>query len=75
MNESKINTNTASNEANDEAEILALIERWAKAVRDQDHPGILANHGSDFLMFDVPPPWGTASAPIRTGTVNRSNSS
>jgi uncharacterized protein (TIGR02246 family) len=57
MNASNNNTNTESNEANDEAEIRTLIERWAKAVRDQDRSGILANHDPGFLMFDVPPPF------------------
>jgi uncharacterized protein (TIGR02246 family) len=41
----------------DEAEIHALIERWAKAVRDQDRPSIRADHDPDILMFDVPPPF------------------
>jgi uncharacterized protein (TIGR02246 family) len=40
-----------------EAEIRALIERWAKAVREEDRAGIRANHDSDMLMFDVPPPF------------------
>jgi uncharacterized protein (TIGR02246 family) len=41
----------------DEQEIRNLIERWAKAVRDKDFDGILANHSADFLMFDVPQPF------------------
>jgi uncharacterized protein (TIGR02246 family) len=41
----------------DEAEIRDLIERWAKAVRDKDFDGILANHSAKILMFDVPPPF------------------
>ncbi len=40
----------------DEAEIRDLIERWAKAVRQQDIEGVLADHSQDMLMFDVPPP-------------------
>jgi ketosteroid isomerase-like protein len=40
----------------DEKEVRDLIERWAKAVRDKDYDGILANHSADILMFDVPPP-------------------
>jgi uncharacterized protein (TIGR02246 family) len=40
----------------DEAEIRALIERWAAAVRRHDRDGILADHDPDMVMFDVPPP-------------------
>ena len=42
---------------NDEAEIRALIDRWAKAVRDEDRSAIRADHDPDVLMFDVPPPF------------------
>jgi uncharacterized protein (TIGR02246 family) len=41
----------------DETEILALIERWARAVRDEDRTTIRENHHADMLMFDVPPPF------------------
>src|SRR5215216_2611900 len=41
----------------DELEIRALIERWSKAVRDQDRTGIRKDHDADILMFDVPPPF------------------
>jgi uncharacterized protein (TIGR02246 family) len=44
-------------DSKDEAEIRALIERWAKAVRDQDRTAIRADHDPDILMFDVPPPF------------------
>jgi len=40
----------------EQREIRALIERWSKAVRDQDMEGIRADHDPDILMFDVPPP-------------------
>jgi uncharacterized protein (TIGR02246 family) len=40
----------------DETEILALIERWAQAVRNQDRATIREAHDADMLMFDVPPP-------------------
>jgi ketosteroid isomerase-like protein len=40
----------------DEMDIQGLIERWAKAVREENRPGIRADHDSDMLMFDVPPP-------------------
>jgi len=39
-----------------EADIRALLERWAKAVRDEDIDGIMAGHAPDVLMFDVPSP-------------------
>ena len=41
---------------NDEAEIRALIERWAKAVHACDMDSVLADHTDDIVMFDVPPP-------------------
>jgi hypothetical protein len=47
---------TAGSTSNDEKDIQALIERWAKAVRDQDMAGIRADHDSEMLMFDVPSP-------------------
>lgn len=40
----------------DEQEIRELIERWANAVHDGDLPTVLADHASDIVMFDVPPP-------------------
>jgi ketosteroid isomerase-like protein len=39
-----------------EQEISALIERWAAAVRDADLDTVLADHDSEIVMFDVPPP-------------------
>lgn len=44
---------------NDEAELRGLIARWSKAVRDEDLAGIRADHDSDILMFDVPPPFSS----------------
>jgi len=41
----------------DELEIKALIDRWAKAVRDEFRARIRADHDVDILMFDVPPPF------------------
>ncbi len=43
--------------SNDEAEIRELIARWAKAVREENMAGIRAEHDSEMLMFDVPPPF------------------
>ena len=41
----------------DEVDIRALIARWAKAVREEDRAAIRADHDSEILMFDVPPPF------------------
>jgi ketosteroid isomerase-like protein len=47
---------TSSNSTTDEAVIRELVENWARAVRAKDLDGILANHSTEMLMFDVPPP-------------------
>jgi uncharacterized protein (TIGR02246 family) len=44
-------------QSHDEIELRELLARWSKAVRDQDLAGIRADHDSDILMFDVPPPF------------------
>jgi uncharacterized protein (TIGR02246 family) len=44
------------NRMTDEGAICDLVENWARAVRNKDLDGILANHSPDILMFDVPPP-------------------
>jgi uncharacterized protein (TIGR02246 family) len=38
------------------AQIRALIETWARAVRAKDMDGVLANHTDDIVMLDVPMP-------------------
>jgi uncharacterized protein (TIGR02246 family) len=43
--------------SNDEAEIRTLIERWAKAVREENRAAIRDDHDPGILMFDVPPPF------------------
>ena len=40
----------------DEQQIRDLIQRWATAVHTGDLPTVLADHASDIVMFDVPPP-------------------
>jgi uncharacterized protein (TIGR02246 family) len=45
-----------SREGSDEAQIRALIERWAAAVHAGDMETVLADHAGDIVMFDVPPP-------------------
>jgi uncharacterized protein (TIGR02246 family) len=37
-------------------EIETLIRRWAEAVHAGDLETVLADHGDDIVMFDVPPP-------------------
>jgi uncharacterized protein (TIGR02246 family) len=43
--------------ATDEAQIRALIERWAEAVHGGDLDTVVADHAEDIVMFDVPPPY------------------
>ncbi len=50
------NPDSQSTISDDEAEICALIDRWAKAVRDENRAAIRADHDPGILMFDVPPP-------------------
>lgn len=40
----------------DEREIRDLVHRWAEAVHRGDMDAVLADHGDDIVMFDVPPP-------------------
>jgi ketosteroid isomerase-like protein len=47
---------TPNNQSRANAEIRHLIENWAKAVRNLNINGAVANHAEDMLMFDVPPP-------------------
>ena len=49
---------TATNHS-DETEIRSLIDRWALAVRSEDHHAIRAAHDPHILMFDVPPPFSS----------------
>jgi uncharacterized protein (TIGR02246 family) len=53
MEDTKLNSGVSQ----DEQEIRGLIERLAKAVRAEDRAAIRADHDSDILMFDVPPPF------------------
>jgi uncharacterized protein (TIGR02246 family) len=41
----------------DSAAVRNVVESWAASVRRRDFAGILQNHSSDILMFDVPPPF------------------
>jgi ketosteroid isomerase-like protein len=40
-----------------EVAIRNVVESWADAIRRRDFEGILQNHSSDIVMFDVPPPF------------------
>lgn len=40
----------------DEKDIRALITRWADAIHAGQLEATLADHASDIVMFDVPPP-------------------
>jgi len=40
----------------DENDVQTLIERWARAVREENRAGIRADHDTEMLMFDVPGP-------------------
>ncbi|HEY4266130.1 MAG TPA: nuclear transport factor 2 family protein [Micropepsaceae bacterium] len=44
------------NEEPEERAIREQIEAWAAAVRSRDMAGILKNHATDIVMYDVPPP-------------------
>ena len=37
--------------------VRALIENWARAVRERDINGVLAFHTENFVMYDVPEPF------------------
>jgi ketosteroid isomerase-like protein len=41
----------------DEQQIRALIEAWAVAAHSGDLATVLADHASEIVMFDVPPPY------------------
>jgi uncharacterized protein (TIGR02246 family) len=41
----------------DETAIRDLITRWADAVHTADLDTVLADHDSNIVMFDVPPPY------------------
>jgi len=52
----KVLANERQTGSADDAAIRKLVESWAAAVRRRDFGGILQNHSSDMVMFDVPPP-------------------
>ena len=54
----------------DESEIRQIFEQWSQAVRNKNLGAILAHHHSDFLMFDVPPPFLSRGIPAYVETWN-----
>jgi uncharacterized protein (TIGR02246 family) len=42
--------------SDDVTQIRDLIERWADAVHAGDLETVVADHGDEIVMFDVPPP-------------------
>jgi ketosteroid isomerase-like protein len=47
---------TSENIADDNEILRSLIEAWASSVRNQDIDGVLANHATDILIYDVVAP-------------------
>ncbi len=46
----------SNDRSKNEAEIRELIESWVRAIRTENLDGVLANHSSEILMFDLPGP-------------------
>jgi len=47
----------SQNQSENESAVRKVIESWLAAVRTKDYDGILRNHSSDIVMFDVPLPF------------------
>ena len=47
----------ARSSSKEDLAVRNVVESWAAAVRRRDYEGILKNHSSDIVMFDVPPPF------------------
>jgi uncharacterized protein (TIGR02246 family) len=45
----------ATGQADETAALHAVLDGWARAVREADMDGVLAPHTDDVVMFDVPP--------------------
>ncbi|AJW46552.1 MULTISPECIES: YybH family protein [Ralstonia] len=46
----------ATSQADDEAQLRALIGEWAAAVRDKDIDAVMRHYAPDVVVFDVMPP-------------------
>jgi ketosteroid isomerase-like protein len=44
-------------DSGDVGAVRGVVESWTAAVRRRDIEGILKNHSSEMIMFDVPPPF------------------
>jgi len=49
--------NVMQSRSEDEVAVRDVVESWMAAVRSRDYEGILRNHSSGIVMFDVPPPF------------------
>lgn len=47
----------ARSSSKEDLAVRNVVESWAAAVRRKDYEGILKNHSSAIVMFDVPPPF------------------
>lgn len=54
--------NAATEQARAEAQIRALVEDWAEAVRNKDVDRVRAHHAPDSVTFDLAPPLISAGA-------------
>ncbi len=52
----------ASGQGDDEAQIRALIDDWAKAVRAKDTDAVMSHYAADIVTFDLAPPLQYAGA-------------
>jgi ketosteroid isomerase-like protein len=50
--------------ASDEAQIRALIEAWARAVRAKDTDGVRSHAVADIVIFDLAPPLASTGVDI-----------
>lgn len=51
-----VNMKATSMATDDEAQIRALIENWAKALRAKDADAVMSVYAQEFLAFDLAPP-------------------
>jgi len=47
----------ARSSSKEDLAVRSVVESWVAAVRRKDYEGILKNHSTDIVMFDVPPPF------------------
>jgi PhnB protein len=46
----------AAPSSGEDAQVRALVERWADAIRAKDVEGVLSQYGRDIVSFDLAPP-------------------